>query len=143
MKYSKATNYALHTMLYLLVVPEGEAIGVQALAQMQKISPTYLSKVLSKLVKAGLIESATGVNGGYKVHGPREEISFLEVIEAIEGSGSLFNCDLKHNSSRCLVQQTMEQAEGVMERYLGDKKLIDLVQHLGETRLAAIKEAVS
>jgi Rrf2 family protein len=138
-KYSKATNYALHTMLHLIIAPEEEAIGVQALAQMQKISPTYLSKVLSKLVKAGLIESTTGVNGGYKLLEPKAEISFLKVIEAIEGTGSLFNCGPKHTSPTCLIQRTMTEAEGVMEQYLGQKKLVELVQNIDETGLAALK----
>lgn len=143
MKYSKATNYALHTMLYLVAAPEGAAIGVQALAQIQRISPTYLSKVLSKLVKAGLIESATGVNGGYKLLAPKEEVSFLKVIEAIEGQGSLFNCGLKHSSPDCLVQQTMSEAEGRLEEYLAQKKLLELVQQLDEAGLSALKHQVS
>jgi Rrf2 family protein len=136
LKYSKATNYALHSMLYLVAAPQGEAIGVQALATMQKISPTYLSKVLSKLVKAGLIASNTGVYGGYQLLRPKEDISFLEVIEAIEGSGSLFNCGLPHNGPHCLIDQTMNEAESIMEQHLAQKKLIELVQHIDEARLA-------
>lgn len=135
MKYSKATNYALHTMLHLMAAPEGNAVGVQTLAEMQKISPTYLSKVLSKLVKAGLIESTTGVNGGYKLLVPQEEVSFLKVIEAIEGNGSLFNCGLKHTGPNCLVQHTMTEAESLMEQYLEQKKLSDLLQHINSAHL--------
>ncbi len=143
MKYSKATNYALHTMLHLIIAPEGEAIGVQALAQMQRISPTYLSKVLSKLVKAGLIESTTGVNGGYQLLEPKEDVSFLQVIEAIEGTGSLFNCGLKHTGPNCLVQHTMTEAERLMEQYLEQKKLVELVQQIDEAGLVAIKNKFS
>ncbi len=109
------------------------------MAQMQKISPTYLSKVLSKLVKAGLIESTTGVNGGYKLLGPKEEISFLKVIQAIEGTGSLFSCGLKHTGPHCLIHQTMADSERVIERYLEQKKLIELVQQIDEAGLATIK----
>jgi Rrf2 family protein len=140
LKYSKATNYALHTMLYLVIAPEGEAVGVQTLAQSQKISPTYLSKVLSKLVKAGLVESSTGVNGGYKLLEPKEKITFLEVIEAIEGKGSLFNCGVAHTGPNCLIQQTMSEAEETMEQYLGQKKLIELLPQFEETKLALIKD---
>lgn len=130
-------------MLYLIVAPEGESIGVQALAQMQSISPTYLSKVLTKLVKAGLIESTTGVNGGYQLLSPKEDVSFLKVIEAIEGTGSLFNCGLKHSGPNCTIRQTMSMAENVMEQYLGQKKLVELVQELDETGLTAIKNKFS
>ena len=42
-------------------------MSVESLAEMQKLSPTYLSKILTKLVKAGLIESNPGVNGGYRI----------------------------------------------------------------------------
>lgn len=55
MKYSKATNYALHTMVFLTLNPKGKSMSVESLAEMQKLSPTYLSKILTKLVKAGLI----------------------------------------------------------------------------------------
>lgn len=64
MKYSKATNYALHTMLFLVAHTPDKPIGVQQLAERQNVSPTYLSKILTKLVKAGLIESTSGANGG-------------------------------------------------------------------------------
>jgi Rrf2 family protein len=143
MKYSKATNYALHSMLYLVAAPQGEAIGVQALAQLQKISPTYLSKVLSKLVKAGLIASNTGLYGGYQLLKPKEDISFLEVIEAIEGKGSLFNCGLPHHGPHCLIDQTMNEAETLMEQHLAQKKLVELLQHIGEARLVDIANKFS
>ncbi len=57
MKYSRATNYALHTMVYLTLTEKRESVGVEQLAKIQNLSPTYLSKILTKLVKAGLIES--------------------------------------------------------------------------------------
>ena len=63
MKYSQATNYALHTMLYFVALPLGTTIGVQQLAELQGLSPTYLSKILTRLVKAGMIESTPGING--------------------------------------------------------------------------------
>ena len=64
MKYSQATNYALHTMLYFVALPPGRTVGVLQLAGRQGLSPTYLSKILAKLVKAGLIESSPGVTMG-------------------------------------------------------------------------------
>ena len=67
MKYSKATNYALHTMVFLTRNPKGKSMSVESLAEIQKLSPTYLSKILTKLVKAGLIESNPCVNGGYRI----------------------------------------------------------------------------
>lgn len=126
MKYSKATNYALHTMVYLVSLAPDKPVGVQQLADKQSVSPTYLSKILTKLVKAGLIESASGANGGYRLKGNKEEISFLDVIHAIEGTTSLFECCSIGNAS-CRIQKVMVGAEDVMEQKLKNTKLIDLL----------------
>jgi Rrf2 family protein len=128
MKYSQATNYALHTMMYFVALPPGKTIGVQQLAEFQELSPTYLSKILTRLVKAGMIESTPGVNGGYKLTRNKADLSFLEVIQAIEGTASLFHCDdgLDHHS--CLIQEVMMNAERQMEDYLKERKLVELVE---------------
>lgn len=125
MKYSKATNYALHTMLFLVAASPDKPVGVQQLAERQHVSPTYLSKILTKLVKAGLIQSVSGANGGYQLKQKKDDISFLDVIHAIEGTASLFDCTLNH-SSECLIQQVMVEAENGMEDYLQNKKLSEL-----------------
>ena len=128
MKYSQATNYALHTMLYFVALPSGKTIGVQQLAEFQELSPTYLSKILTKLVKANLIESTPGVNGGYKLTRNKADISFLDVISAIEGTASLFHCGTEHNHQTCLIQNVMTNAEQQMEDYLKERKLVELVE---------------
>ncbi|MDF1508792.1 Rrf2 family transcriptional regulator [Robertmurraya sp. DFI.2.37] len=117
MKYSRATDYALHTMLFLAQATPRETISVHKLAERQNVSPTYLSKILTKLVKAGMIESLPGVNGGYKLKSNWENISFLDVIHAIEGSASLFDCSFDHGP-QCPIQRVVEQAEKKMEDYL-------------------------
>ena len=110
MKYSKATNYALHTMLYLCSVSSDKPVGVQQLAQKQGVSPSYLS----------------GANGGYRLKGRKEDISFLDIIHAVEGSASLFEC-CGSEDSRCVIQQVMLAAEEAMERHLENTKMIELV----------------
>jgi Rrf2 family protein len=127
MKYSQATNYALHTMMYFVALPPGKTIGVQQLAELQELSPTYLSKILTRLVKAGMIESTPGVHGGYRLTRNREELSFLDVIQAIEGTASLFHCGKSEDHQGCLIQEVMTQAEQQMEDYLKERKLVELV----------------
>lgn len=129
MKYSKATNYALHTMVYLLTFPKGSTIGVQSLAEMQKLSPTYLSKILTKLAKGGLIESTPGVKGGYKVSKPKDEISFLDVIRTVEGDSNLFNCSMDHNEG-CMIENVMTEAEQNMKDDLDNKFLIEIANNM-------------
>lgn len=126
MRYSNATNYALHTMVYLMLQPRGSLVGVQELAEMQHLSPTYLSKILTKLTKAGLVESTPGAKGGYKISRTKLEISFLDVINAIEGDTSLFDCSIHHEG--CLIENTMRQAEENMKAELKSKLLINIAK---------------
>ncbi|WP_339290975.1 Rrf2 family transcriptional regulator [Paenibacillus sp. FSL E2-0201] len=127
MKYSQATDYALHAMLYLVTAASDKPVGVQLLAEKLGVSQTYLSKMMTKLVKAGLIQSAPGANGGYRLKRKSEEISFLDIIHAIEGTASLFECSLDHGSE-CLIQQVVIDAERQMEQYLENKKIADLAK---------------
>ncbi|MFZ4453543.1 Rrf2 family transcriptional regulator [Salibacterium aidingense] len=127
MKYSKATNYALHTMLYLAVTSPKQRVGVQPMAEKLEVSPTYLSKILTQLVKAGMIESSPGAGGGYKLPSNWEEISFLDIIHAIEGPVSMFDGCLNHNPG-CLIQRVMDDAEGKMEEELKQQKISDLAE---------------
>ncbi|WP_336773319.1 Rrf2 family transcriptional regulator [Paenibacillus sp. MMO-58] len=127
MKYSKATNYALHTMAFLIAAAPDRPVGVQQLADKQGLSPTYLSKILTKLVKAGLIESASGANGGYRARGKKEDISFLDVIQAIEGTTSIFECCHSENPE-CRIHRVMLSAEDAMDQHLRNTKLADLMK---------------
>ena len=126
-KFTKATNYALHTMSALFDASSVKPVGVQYLAEIQGVSPTYLSKILTRLVKAGMIESVSGANGGYRLSRKKDDITFLDIIHAIEGNASLFECDFVHGDE-CTIQAVMREAEEKMESYLKNTKLTDLVK---------------
>lgn len=129
MKYTKATNYALHIIAYMIMHDNNDNLSLQPLANHFNISPTYLSKILTQLVKVGLIQSTPGVNGGYVLRKKREDISFMDVIKATEGTGALFSCDLQEDS-QCQIDKVMTEAENVMETYLQNKKLFDVFQNV-------------
>ncbi|MBP1039722.1 Rrf2 family transcriptional regulator [Vagococcus sp. BWB3-3] len=139
MKYSKATNYALHTMVYLLLLPKDSSIGVHSLANLQKLSPTYLSKILGKLSKGGLIDSSPGVSGGYRIAKNPEKISFLDVIQLIEGNANLFHCSI-HYDERCLIENVMVTAEQQMADELANRFLIDVAREMEPKVTAVLQE---
>lgn len=127
MKFSKATNYALHAVLFLTTSAPDRPVGVQQLADRLGVSPTYLSKILTKLAKEGLIESASGAGGGYRLKAGRAEVSFLDIIHAVEGTVSLFECCESENAS-CLIHRVMLEAEEKMEEHLRQTTLAELVK---------------
>lgn len=132
MKLSKATNYALHTMLFLAVNPPHEHIGVAKLADHQGVSSTYLSKILTKLVKSGMIISVSGANGGYKLKHGWQDLSLLDVIKAIEGLSSISDGCLNNNPN-CLIQQAIESAEAKFLHELNQTRIGDLANQINET----------
>lgn len=126
MKYTKATNYALHIMAYMVVQDGTENLSLQPLAKHLYMSPTYLSKILTQLVKADLIQSTPGVNGGYSLRKKREDITFFDVVQAIEGSGALFTCEMSEEG--CHIQEVMREAEQSLESHLQNKTIYEVVK---------------
>ncbi|WP_088225616.1 Rrf2 family transcriptional regulator [Desulfosporosinus sp. FKB] len=127
MKYTKATNYALHMIVYMIEHAQSGNLSLHTLADHFNVSATYLSKILTQLVKADLIESTSGANGGYALRKKMEDISYMDVIKATEGTGSLFECKFQEGS-KCLIQNVMAEAENLMETYLRDKKLYEVAK---------------
>lgn len=126
MKYTKATNYALHIMAYLIKQEGKENLSLIPLANHMNIPSTYLSKILTQLVKADLVQSTPGVNGGYSLRKSKSEISFYDVIQAIEGSGALFTCEMGENNT-CKIENVMREAEDKMVKHLKEKLIFDII----------------
>ena len=138
MKFSVGVEYAIHCLLYMVKTKEGQSIGIRDLATFQGISETYLSKVYAKLSKAGIIKSTPGVKGGYELARSAEEITFWDVVEAVEGKEHFFQCaeirqngiligedsiQENHKNCPCLINVVMLEAESAMKNYLNTKTL--------------------
>lgn len=138
MKFSVGVEYALHCLLYMVNIEEGKSVGIRDLATFQGISESYLSKVYTKLTKSGIIKSVPGVKGGYALAKNPEEITFLDVVEAIEGKAPFFQCaEIRqnnilldkdnlpdsHTKNPCLIKVVMLEAENEMKKYLKTKTL--------------------
>jgi len=85
-------EYALHCLLYLVSPRDGAGPSARDLAEFQGVSPSYLAKLFTKLEKAGLVRAQEGVRGGFRLARPAEQISFLDVVDAVEGRKPLFEC---------------------------------------------------
>ncbi len=88
-------------MIYLAGVPAGKIVALHDLATTLHIPREFLAKILKVLTARGLVRSARGAHGGYQLARQPREISFLEVIEAVEGPVQLNIC-LDHKD-RCDV----------------------------------------
>jgi Rrf2 family protein len=150
MKFSVGVEYAIHCLLYMVNSEEGKTVGIRDLATFQGISETYLSKVYAKLSKSGIIKSISGVKGGYALNRSAEEITFWDIVEAVEGSEPFFQCaEIRQNNilldkdnlpdayskNPCLIKVVMLEAENEMRNYLKNKTLAWLYDEVYNKKL--------
>ncbi len=136
MQFSVGVEYAFHSLFYMVDLPEGKTAGIKQIAELNAISETYLSKVFAKLRKAGIVRSITGVKGGYELARLAENISFWDIIEAIEGPSFFFQCaeirkknifvddpSVFTDKCPCLIKVVIQEAEELFRDRLRTKSL--------------------
>ena len=90
--YGASVEYGLHCLLYLVDLPQEVVPSSRDLAEFQGVSPSYAAKLFTQLEKAGLVASSEGTAGGYRLARPVDEITVLDVVDALEGGKPLFQC---------------------------------------------------
>lgn len=85
LRLTRAADYAVLAMMHLGSLPDGGIALRIEIARAQDIPPSYLAKILRQLVKAGLLRSARGVNGGFGLQRTSAEINLLDIVEGVEG----------------------------------------------------------
>lgn len=85
-RLSEGASLALHGMGVLALW--GQRTSAAKIAQHLKVSQTHLAKVFQKLAHAGLVRSLRGASGGFELSRPANEITLLEIFQAVEGHES-------------------------------------------------------
>lgn len=99
MQITKQADYAVRAMTYLAQLgPDGHA-ATGVIANEKSIPPSFLAKIVSQLSVAGLLQTSRGARGGVRLAKSAEEITLLDVVEAIDGPILLNDC--VHDSANC------------------------------------------
>lgn len=138
MKFSIGVEYAIHCMVYMVDYKEVRAITVKELSEFQGISESYLSKVYTKLTKAKLVRSVPGVKGGYMLNKEASEITFWDIVAAVEDNSNFFQCaEIRQKNilldpdnlppsaceNPCLIKIVMNEAQEAMQKSLQSRTL--------------------
>ena len=81
---SQTSEYALRAMAWLATAPHDAQVRAKDLSTGSGIPPHYLSKILRRLVLAGILDSQKGKAGGFTLARPPHAISFKDVLLAID-----------------------------------------------------------
>lgn len=100
MKVSTKGRYALRTMIDLTVNENGSPIPLKDIATRQNISLKYMEQIISLLIKAKLVKSVRGNNGGYLLAKPSMQYTAGDILRAAEGNMSPIAC-IEENHSKC------------------------------------------
>ncbi|NPV74914.1 MAG: Rrf2 family transcriptional regulator [Anaerolineae bacterium] len=98
MQITRQADYALRAMLYLANMEPTQRAATSQIAEVQRIPPSFLAKIISQLSIAGLIHTSRGARGGVSLARPPEEISILEVVEAIDGPIAFNECTVSEGA---------------------------------------------
>ena len=130
-KLSRATTYALYGLSYLASQPPGRFVPLSEIHRHYGVPEKHLAKIFQLLVRGGLLSSARGVQGGFALARPPEQISPLEVIEAIEGPfdvGCLLLGQPCAHDVACRINTVWRRAQHAMLAVLGQASLAEMVQ---------------
>ena len=142
LKLTKKADYGLIAMRFLA---ENGTVSASAkdIAEAHGIPPELLAKILQKLVKARLLSSHHGTNGGYLLARDARTITALEVIKAIEGPLFLTSCVTTRgecgHTSRCTVREPLRKVSQSIEEVLSKITIGDM----GDSTTVAPEELVT
>jgi len=132
LRISDGATLALHTMA-LLASAEPGRLSVRQVADRLAASRAHLSKVLQRLARARLVTSVRGPRGGFSLARPAEEMTLLEVYEAIDGALDDSTCLLGApvcSGNSCLLGDLVETVNRHVRVRLAGTRLCDVAGHL-------------
>jgi Rrf2 family protein len=134
-------EWALHCCCILAGLPAGRYLSTKALAELHGLPKEYLSKALQSLSTAKIVDTTLGPSGGYRLAKPPTDLTFLDIVEAVEGSSRTFVCNnIRANnpcrpaghcdSKPCSIARVMWQADEAWRATLRNVRLADMIDTL-------------
>ncbi|MFE9631822.1 RrF2 family transcriptional regulator [Streptomyces sp. NPDC006463] len=141
---SEGVEWALHSCVNLAWSGPERAVSAARLAAWHDLPAAYLNKQLQALARAGILTSAPGPRGGFRLARPLAAISLMDVVAAVEGPEEAFRCaeirqqgpgagpaagrDADADAAECAVAHAMARAELAWRRALAAQDLDEIRQ---------------
>ena len=132
LKLGKKAQYALVALFHLDRVHPGSRVSTHELSTQYDIPEPHLGQVLQRMSKAGLLRAAKGVQGGYELNRPLEELRLGDLMLALEPDSRrrLRNHTVLSVFPSCYVQGMAREVERRAIHHLHDMALTDLLADL-------------
>lgn len=132
-KISKQVDYALQLIVELSNLEENSILSLKKFSLKSNISFLFLQKIARFLKQSGIILSAKGKTGGYKLAKPINKISIREVVEAVDGPYGATDCAKSgggccNKKTNCSVKKGMEKMNKQIMRYLESETVASMYE---------------
>ncbi len=131
MEITRQADYAVRAMVHVGRLPLGSRVSTATISEAEKTPLPFLTKVIAHLVRSGLVTTNRGMGGGVSVARAPQEITLLEILEAIEGPILLNRClqrqgmcEIEH---RCPVHDVWAKIQHSLVKQLGSVTVSELV----------------
>jgi Rrf2 family iron-sulfur cluster assembly transcriptional regulator len=131
MRLTTKGRYAVTAMLDLALHAKEKPITLADISQRQGISLSYLEQLFSRMRKQGLVASARGPGGGYRLSRDANEINVAQVIAAVDEKVSVTRCEGRgdcHNGGPCLTHELWCNLSDQIYDFLNGISLGNLVE---------------
>jgi Rrf2 family protein len=129
LRLSKKTDYALMAMKHLASDRQHRAATAREIAERYDIPIELMAKVLTRLVRSGLLVSHQGSHGGYELARPPAATSVAAVLEAIDGPLTMTAC--AHSEcdqfSKCIVRDPLRRIRDRIAAVLAECSILEIV----------------
>jgi Rrf2 family protein len=140
-KLPESTEWVLHATTALAQLDQGNTASAAQLAEHYGLPVAYLAKQLQALVRAGVLSGSTGPRGGFRLARPADQVTLLQVVEAVDGGSPFYTCREIRQSGRgavppeqcraaCGLAARMAAAEAAWRQSLAAVTIADIVASL-------------
>lgn len=126
---SQTSEYALRAVVHL-ADQEGRSLTTPEIAEATRVPVGYLAKVLGQLAKAGLVKSQRGLHGGFSTAHTADQITVLDVINAVDPIQRITTCPLglkAHGKRLCPLHKKLDTAMESIETAFANSTIADLL----------------
>ncbi|MGW5211653.1 RrF2 family transcriptional regulator [Streptomyces sp. NPDC004051] len=141
MKLPVSTEWLLHCATSLAQLETGATASAAQLARYFDLPAASLAKQLQALVKAGVLAATTGPRGGFRLARPASEITLLQIVEAVDGTSSPYECreirqqgqgalSAEECRNPCILAEKMAEAHEAWRHNLAATSLAEIIAAL-------------
>jgi Rrf2 family protein len=144
MIYSRSAEYAIRAFVQLAECQEGKYAMVKNIAEQADIPSHFLAKILQQLARKGFLRSSKGPTGGFALRIPANEITMLQIVDAIDGLADFHRCPAGmaecNDQMPCGMHDSWKALRSRIMDYLEQTSIADLAKALDQKRRSIDKK---